>query len=142
MSTVAFISESLGEHMSESAVHATVSAFIEAIHRGDLDGAVGHYAPDAQFVVQPGTTLTGQAAIREALAQMLAIRPRLTTHSYRVLATGGNALYQSQWSLTGTAPDGSAVTQSGRSADVLVRTDDGRWLIQIDNPWGSAILDS
>lgn len=43
---------------------------------------------------------------------------------------GDLALVHTRWSLEATAPDGAA----------LRRQPDGRWLIAIDNPWGTAVL--
>jgi ketosteroid isomerase-like protein len=45
-----------------------------------------------------------------------------------------------EWTLSGTGQDGKPVTMGGLSADVLRRQPDGRWLIAVDNPWGTAIL--
>jgi uncharacterized protein (TIGR02246 family) len=50
----------------------------EYVNTGNLDAAVELYEPGATFVTGPGKTITGQAAIREALEGMLAGKPRLT----------------------------------------------------------------
>jgi len=55
----------------------------------------------------------------------------------KVFQTGGIALTHSDWTLTGTAPDGSTVNMGGKSADVMRRQPDGTWLLIIDNPFGS-----
>lgn len=44
------------------------------------------------------------------------------------------------WTLTGAGPDGKPVQMSGMSSDILRRQSDGKWLIIVDNPWGTAIL--
>lgn len=126
--------------MPESTAAATVAALVNALNRGDLDAAVELYRADAVFVAQPGTTLVGREAIRAALAAMLASKPKLTTHCHQVLVCGDQALYHGEWSMTGTAEDGSAFSQSGYSCDLIGRAADGRWRIAIDNPWGAAIL--
>jgi uncharacterized protein (TIGR02246 family) len=128
--------------MSAPTIPETITSFVDALNRGDLDTAVAHYDSDATFIPQPGTVVVGQVAIREALAAMLATRPRLVTHSYQHLCAGDVALYHSQWSMRGTAPDGSALDLSGRSADVLRRDASGAWRIHIDNPWGVSVLDT
>lgn len=126
--------------MTESTPLACVAAFVDAMNRSDLEAALAHYEPDAILVVEPGSSAVGTPALREALAGLLAVRPKLTTHRHELLTLGDLALYHSYWSLTGTAPDGRAVHQGGRSADVLRRGPDGRWRIALDNPWGTVVL--
>jgi uncharacterized protein (TIGR02246 family) len=128
--------------MAELTIPDIVASLVDALNRGDLDSAVAHYDADATFIPQPGTVVVGREAIREALAAMLAARPRLVTHSHQHLCTGDVALYHSQWSMSGTAPDGGALELAGRSADVLRRDAGGAWRVQVDNPWGAAVLDA
>ena len=76
----------------------------------------------------------GHLAIGGALAEMLALEPVMETHVREVHQADDVALVIVDWSLRGTAPDGSAVTQSGHSADVLRRQRDGTWRVLIDHP--------
>jgi ketosteroid isomerase-like protein len=39
------------------------------------------------------------------------------------------------WRLSGSAPDGTPVSMSGTSADVMRHRPDGTWGILIDDPW-------
>jgi ketosteroid isomerase-like protein len=39
-----------------------------------------------------------------------------------------------EWTMTGTAPDGSEVRQGGLSDDVVRRQPNGTWLVLIDHP--------
>jgi hypothetical protein len=71
-----------------------------------------------------------------ALAGFFALRPMLDGDIPLVLEAGDTALVVNDWKLSGTTPDGSAVHQSGRSADVLRHQSDGARLLLIDNPWG------
>lgn len=117
-----------------------VSAFVAAMNRGDIDAAVSHYEPSGILVAQPGSVAVGLEAIREALAGMLQMTPRLTMASQEVFSSNDVALYHSNWSMRGRGPDGSPVTLSGQSSDVLRRQPGGEWKIAIDNPWGTAVL--
>jgi len=124
-------------------MHATtpeqaVELFSRAMNDGDLEGALSLYEPDATFSPQPGQSLTGHAAIREALAGFFALRPRITGEVHKVLEAGDTALVMNRWSLEGTGPDGEPVAMEGTSADVVRRQPDGRWLVLIDDPWGAA----
>jgi ketosteroid isomerase-like protein len=65
------------------------------------------------------------------------MKGKLDLQVRRVLEAGDLALVAGNWSFTGTAPDGTAVTLTGNNADVLRRQPDGSWRFVIDNPWGT-----
>ena len=117
-----------------STPEALMTTFAHHLNAGDLDGLVDLYDVAAVFEPSPGVVVHGRSQIRDALEQLLALRPVLTSHVEEVLAAEDTALVVNAWSLVGTAPDGTEVTQSGRSADVLRRQPDGRWLVVIDKP--------
>jgi len=98
------------------------------------------YEPDAILVVRPGQVARGWAQLNEALAGFVALRATLTSEAQDVQEAGDLALYLGRWSLRGTAPDGAPVVLGGESTDILRRQKDGRWLIAIDNPWGTQLL--
>jgi uncharacterized protein (TIGR02246 family) len=104
---------------------------------GDLDRVIALYEPDAAFAPQPGQSIRGIDAIREALAGFIALGPRMTGEIEKVLIAGDTALVCNRWGLTGRRPDGTAVEMGGTSADVVRRGADGRWRILIDDPWGT-----
>jgi uncharacterized protein (TIGR02246 family) len=106
------------------------------LNAGDIDAALTLYEPEATFLPYPGTVVVGLPAIREALSGLFARRPTLDGDVQRVLEAGDIALVANAWTLSGTSRDGSPVHREGRSADVLRRQADGRWLILIDDPWG------
>jgi uncharacterized protein (TIGR02246 family) len=122
--------------MTASTPDQTIKLFAQHLNEGDLDAAVALYEPDATFLPDPATVVSGTDAIRPALAGFFAIRPTLDGDIQRVVVAGDTALVVNDWKLSGTLPDGSPVHQSGRSADVLRRQPDGRWLLIIDDPWG------
>jgi uncharacterized protein (TIGR02246 family) len=117
---------------------AVIERFSQLLAEGDLDAMVELYEPDATFAPQPGESVTGRDAIRSALGAFVAVRPRMTGTIEKVLCAGDTALVANRWSLSGTAPDGSAVEMAATSADVLRRRPDGSWGIVIDDPWGTA----
>ena len=47
------------------------------------------------------------------------------------------ALVTTEWSFSGTGPDGNPVDMVSKSADVLRHQADGTWRFVIDNPWGT-----
>jgi ketosteroid isomerase-like protein len=112
--------------------------FERELNAGNLDGVLALYEPTAAFTVEPGKVVTGTAAVREAVAGFLALKPSMSL-SPRVLAnTGDIAMVSSKWKLKGTAPDGSAVDLAGESVEILRRQADGTWKFIIDSPWGLA----
>jgi uncharacterized protein (TIGR02246 family) len=111
-----------------------------AINSGDIDVAVSLYEPDAVLVAQPGQIARGRAAIRGALAGFIALKPTLRGHSQQMVEAGDIVLFCGRWTLTGTSPDGKKVEMGGVSSDVLKRQSDGRWLVVVDNPWGTSIV--
>lgn len=112
--------------------------FERELNAANLEGLLALYEPTATFTVEPGKVVAGTAAIKEALAGFLALKPRIALSS-RVLGNAGDvALVSSKWTLKGTAPDGAAVDLSGESAEVVRRQADGTWKFVVDSPWGLA----
>src|SRR5262245_12097456 len=117
-----------------------VTQLTDCINRGDLDRAVSLYEPGATLVPRPGATARGASEIRGALAAFIAMKPTLTSHAESLVESGDLALYMGRWNLRGADSNGSEVVMGGESTDILRRQADGRWLIAVDNPWGTQIL--
>ncbi len=128
------------EARPESGPAAAVARLSDAVNRGDLEGAAALYEPAAVLVGQPGQVARGAEQVREALRGFIALRPTLVTTGSQVIESSDLALYLSRWTLTGAGPDGALVAMGGESADVLRRQPDGRWLIALDDPWGTRLL--
>ncbi|HJS67806.1 MAG TPA: nuclear transport factor 2 family protein [Nitrososphaera sp.] len=118
----------------------TVKNLIEAINQGDLDAALSFYEPQAVLVAQPGNIARERDAIRAALLGFVSLKPSLKGEAHQVVEAGDLALYSSRWTLVGTSPEGKRVEMNGISSDVLRRHPDGRWLVAVDNPWGTSIV--
>jgi uncharacterized protein (TIGR02246 family) len=118
----------------------TVNELVEAINQGDLGRAVGLYEKDAVLIAQPGKMARGRAELENALAGFIAMKAKLHSEAQQVVEAGDIALYVSRWTLNGTGPDGKPIAMAGESTDILHRQGDGRWLIALDNPWGTSIL--
>jgi uncharacterized protein (TIGR02246 family) len=113
-----------------------IELFSECLNRGDVNGALELYAPDASFAPEPGRQVTGEIEIRGALEDFVALDPTIEGEIQSVLHTGELALVHNRWKLRGRQPGGDEVSMAGVSADVVRRGDDGAWRIVIDNPWG------
>ena len=112
--------------------------FAEALNSGDLAALVALYEPEAALMPSPGTVVTGQAAIREALAGFLAAKPTMKLTAKTLAQTGDVALVSAQWQLAMTGQDGKPASMTGQSVEVLRRQPGGNWLFAIDFPFGVA----
>jgi uncharacterized protein (TIGR02246 family) len=112
--------------------------FEQALNAGDVDALLALYEPTATFTVEPGTIVSGTAAIREALTGFLALKPSISLKPKVIGNAGDVALVSSTWVLEGTGPDGKPVELTGTSAEVVRRQADGTWKFVVDSPWGLA----
>jgi uncharacterized protein (TIGR02246 family) len=110
--------------------------FEQALNAGDLDALLALYEPNASFTPQPGQSVNGTAAIREAIAGFLSLKPTITLDTRVLGEADGIALMTSRWRLRGTGPDGAAVELAGDSVEVVRRQPDGSWRFVIDTPYG------
>jgi len=83
---------------------------VDAFNRKDLDAIVNAFTEDGEFLLAAGpeswgTRFTGQAAIREALAQRFAAVPDIQWRDGKHWIFGDKAL--SEWRVQGTLPDGT-----------------------------------
>jgi uncharacterized protein (TIGR02246 family) len=107
-----------------------------ALREGRVEDALELYESDAVFVPQPGApAITGRESIRLALQSLASLRPQLTAEIRNVIVAGDVATVVNNWHLSGSAPDGTPVSMSATSADVMRRRADGTWGILIDDPW-------
>ena len=110
----------------------------EAFSAHDLEAVMALYEPEATLIPQPGQVVTGTEAIREALSAFLALKPKFELEFKKAFQAGDIALLFSDWTLSGTDPEGNAIELAGRTSDVARRQPNGSWLVVIDDPYGSA----
>jgi uncharacterized protein (TIGR02246 family) len=110
--------------------------FVQALNAGKIEDLVALYEPQATLMPSPGKLVTGNAAIREALAQFVAGKPKMTLQPRLVAQTGDLAVIGSKWEPSMTGPDGKPAQMNGESLEVVRRQSDGRWLFAIDLPFG------
>jgi uncharacterized protein (TIGR02246 family) len=126
--------------MEQAEIQSTIDSNNSAVSTGDIEGALATFEPNAVMVTQPGISIMGTPALREAFKQFLALSPKIAITSQDVLQAGDIALHSYTWKMSGKAPDGTPVAQSGLSVVVLRKQPDGRWLMVIDNPFGDHLL--
>jgi uncharacterized protein (TIGR02246 family) len=126
--------------MEQAQIQAAIDANNAAVAAGDMDAILATFEPSAVMAAQPGMTVAGTEALRGAFEQFLAINPKITVTSQDTIEAGDIALHSYTWTMSGKAPDGSPIEQSGFSTAVLRKQADGRWLMVIDNPFGDRLL--
>ncbi|MBH0779412.1 YybH family protein [Nocardia bovistercoris] len=125
----------------EQNVIDTVSRMTEALQRGDIDAVLSHYVADAVVAFEPGASVRGEQHLREGFAAFAALDPRFRyDHGHEVMISGDTAVHIAPWTMTGTAPDGTPVAQSGLSVATLRRQADDSWKIALDNPFGARLI--
>jgi ketosteroid isomerase-like protein len=108
--------------------------YTEAFNSGAVEQLVDLYEDTAAFVPEPGRTVSGHAAIGEALRGYQFVG-KMSAETRWLIKSGDVALASAAWQVTGANPQGDPVVMSGISADLLRRQRDGRWLLVIDNPF-------
>jgi uncharacterized protein (TIGR02246 family) len=108
--------------------------FGERVNAGDVDGVVALYEPTATLLGLDGTRAIGHAAIRQAIAGLVALKPRMTMNVDTVVEAGDIAALYNDWHMTGIGPDGQPLEVRGHALEVVRRQADGRWLFVIDDP--------
>ncbi|MGH8930710.1 MAG: YybH family protein [Egibacteraceae bacterium] len=93
----------MGAHSPKELLGQVSAAFNEV----DIDALIALYEPGATLVAQPGQPVTGIEAIRIALQSFLAVKPAFDLEVRSIFEAQGLALVNSNWTLEGTAPDGS-----------------------------------
>jgi uncharacterized protein (TIGR02246 family) len=126
--------------MSNAQIQSTIDTNNKAVTAANLDAILATYEATAAMVAQPGMTVVGTPALREAFKQFTALNPKITVVSQDLIHTGDIALHTYTWNMSGKTPDGHPIEQSGFSIIVLRQQSDGKWLMVIDNPFGDLLL--
>jgi len=113
-------------------------ALTGAYNAGDLEALLALYDPKAVFVIKPDRVTEGPAELRAALQRFLDLRARLTVKPRMFTRSGDVVLVVGEFTLVGRRRDGTALDRAASFADVLRLQPDGRWLVAVDNPFGSA----
>ncbi|WP_445681651.1 alpha/beta fold hydrolase [Radicibacter daui] len=114
-------------------------AFDEAFNRGDIDGVLSLFHPQAVMRMTDGVTVAGGAAsLREHLRHLLAARPVLHNRIRRVLVSGDTALLLLDWEIRVPVQGRGDEEGQGTATQVAERCGDGNWRLRIANPLGIA----
>ena len=108
--------------------------FADGLNAGDAEAVASLYEDDAILLSDPKRIVKGRMAILDGLVNFLTIKPRLTLNAARVVRNGDIAILYSDWTITGTNPDGSHMSVDVRPTHVARQQPDGTWRIVIDDP--------
>ena len=114
-----------------------LNSVVKGINAGDLDSLMMLYEADACFATQPGQLAKSPESISQSLRNFINMNGKLDLKVKRVLQASDLALVITEWSFSGTGPDGKPVNMAARSSDVLRQQANGAWRFVIDNPWGT-----
>jgi uncharacterized protein (TIGR02246 family) len=114
-----------------------LNSVVKCINAGDLDSLMTLYEADACFATQPGQLAKSPESISQSLRNFINMNGKLDLKVKRVLQASDLALVITEWSFSGTGPDGKPVNMAARSSDVLRQQANGAWRFVIDNPWGT-----
>jgi len=123
--------------MSKVTPEEVLHSIAEFINSGNLDSLLMLYESDACFASQPGQFIKDREGIRQSLQGFVDMQGKLESKIKRVVQTSNLALVISEWSFSGTGPDGNPVNLASTATDVLRQQPDGTWRVIIDNPWGT-----
>jgi len=102
--------------------------FIAALLDRNIDNAISLYHPDAEFVRAPGGSVKGKEEISACLLAFMGVASNMTLISRNMYVSGDVALVRMGWKMKGA--------EEYVAMDLLRRLEDGRWVFQIDNPYG------
>jgi uncharacterized protein (TIGR02246 family) len=123
--------------MSKVTPEAVLRSVTECINTGNLDSLMMLYESDACFASRPGQFIKGRDGIRQSILGFVNMRGKLESKIKRVFQASDLAPVISEWSFSGTGPDGNPVNLASTATDVLRQQSDGTWRVIIDNPWGT-----
>lgn len=115
------------------------SEFATAVHRGDLDQLCALHEDDAVVIAPPGEQgaggrRDGLPAIRDHLAALLAMQPRMTILASQAHTKGDLPLLSSHWRATVALANGRHAELEAHGSELARRQPDGGWRHIIDNP--------
>lgn len=117
-----------------------IEEMTKAFQNKNIDRVMASYEPNATIVFEPEAPISDAKVLREMFTKMSMVNPRFTYSGHEVFITGNVATHIAPWKMTGKAPDGTPINQSGLSVAVLRKQKNGQWLIIMDNPHGQFLM--
>lgn len=121
-------------------VLSVIENMTASFHNGDIEGVMASYEKKATVMFEPGKPVSDPAILREMFKGFFELNPKFSYSGHEVFISDDIAVHHAPWTMTGKAPDGTEIKQSGLSVAVFRRQPDGKWLMVIDNPHGQILM--
>lgn len=118
-----------------------IVSMTEAFQNKDIETVMSCYEPNAVVVFEPESPISNAVILKEMFTGASMMNPIFTYSGHEVFITGNLATHIAPWKMVATAPDGNQIEQKGLSIAVLRKQENGKWLMVLDNPNGSFLLD-
>lgn len=118
------------------APNEVLPAIVKLVYAGAFDEAMLLYADDCVMIEKPNVVLKGKEAIRRSSQDMVDSGNVLSVQTQDAVIVGDIVYSICDWQIT---KNGTTVAV-GKATDLLRKTQDGRWLMVPDNPFGADAL--
>ncbi len=119
-----------------------IESMTQSFNSKDIEGIMSSYQSGALVIFEPKTMVTDFKTLKEMFLGAFSINPKFEyPNGHEVFVNGDTATHIAPWIMTGTAPDGTKIEQSGLSVAMLKKQENGKWLLTFDNPHASFLMD-
>ncbi|HEX5712292.1 MAG TPA: nuclear transport factor 2 family protein [Solirubrobacterales bacterium] len=115
--------------------NAASRAFVDALSRGDLEGASACFARHGCLLTPDATAVHGRERIRPLLAQLIARRTRIEVEQSSAIAAGDIVVVRERWRLSAGGAEGARVEQA-LTATLAISLVEEEWKLAVVAPWG------
>jgi len=109
--------------------------FAHHLERGNLEGVMALYEPNARFVTRSGEVV-GLDGIRSAVHDLIQRGVRLRPQVTRVVILGALAVLYTDWEGPSPGDEDGPQAERHSALEVLRRRDDGDWGLLFGDPTG------
>jgi uncharacterized protein (TIGR02246 family) len=113
-------------------------AWQDRFNAWDADAMADLYVEDVTYLNPQGHRVMGRAAVRQDLANLFQLKPKIQLNERRYILHSDTALTTNHWAMTLTGPDGAAQNMTGGGIEVVRKQSDGDWRFIIDDASRSA----
>lgn len=133
--------QSTTEMTANNQVLQAIQTMTQAFQQKNINGVLNSYEKGAAVMFEPGQAISDPVIIKQMFEGAFQINPKFNyPNGHEVYIANDIALHIAPWVMTGQAPDGSIIEQTGLSVAVLRRQEDGQWRMMLDNPHGQNLM--
>ena len=122
-------------------VLTTIESMTAAFHQKNINGVLTSYEDGVAVMFKPGMPVSDPALLKEMFEGAFQINPKFDyPNGHEVYIANDIALHIAPWVMSGKAPDGTEISETGLSVAVLRKQANGNWLMVLDNPNGQVLM--